>query len=434
MPDNGFVDLRLNREGDDHNESFWPSFTDIMTVIVMIFLLAMIILLLKNTELVSKLQLTLEAERQATAQALEIGKAKEALEKRLDETETILATLQQQVSELTLLSDSRQQQITKLESENSALVRARDGLQTRLETTRDELDKTTGELKASRAQLEQQTIAAEEFRKQLAATQQEKEQIESGKRQLEDELQQRSIRITALEEQQQKALLLEQQLRARLSTTNDLLAEARALATEKDAVLQEQQQTIETISDERSQLERQTQRLNSQIETLSASVRELQESLAGKVSELSSATARLTTLEGDYAKQQQEIEQVRQRYTTSQQNFSELEGEYDDLKQKYDKLFKPARTSNNKYIVELRYTSRNGTDAFLTKRPEESDFRLLSVDEAEALLAETSRTHCDDLYVRIIFPEGETLSHSKAWSLTKRLHQYDYYFRTEECP
>ena len=86
MPDNGFVDLRLNREGEDHNESFWPSFTDIMTVIVMIFLLAMIILLLKNTELVSKLQLTLEAERQATAQALEIGKAKEALENKLIET------------------------------------------------------------------------------------------------------------------------------------------------------------------------------------------------------------------------------------------------------------------------------------------------------------------------------------------------------------
>jgi chromosome segregation ATPase len=38
-------------------------------------------------------------------------------------------------------------------------------------------------------------------------------------------------------------------LRARLSTSNDLLAETRALATEKDAVLQEQQQTIETISD-----------------------------------------------------------------------------------------------------------------------------------------------------------------------------------------
>ena len=29
----GFVDLRLNRESSEHNESFWPSFTDIMTVI-----------------------------------------------------------------------------------------------------------------------------------------------------------------------------------------------------------------------------------------------------------------------------------------------------------------------------------------------------------------------------------------------------------------
>lgn len=434
MPDSGFVDLRLNRERDDHNESFWPSFTDIMTVIVMIFLLAMIILLLKNTELVSKLQLTLEAERQATAQALEVGKAKEALENKLVETESVLATLQEQVNKLTLLSDSRQQQITKLESENLTLARTKDDLQARLESSRDELDKTTGELKTARTQLEQQTVAAEEFRKQLAGVQQEKEKIESDKRLIEDELQKRDVRITALEEQQQKAALLEQQLRAQLSTTNDLLAEARSLALEKEAVLQEQQQAIDTVSDERSRLERQTQRLNSQIETLTASVRELQSQLTSKVSELSSATAKLSTLEEDYARQQQEIEQTRLRVTTSEQNLTELEGEYDDLKRKYDKLFKPARTSNNKYIVELRYTTRNGADAFLTRRPDEADFRLLSVDEAEALLAQIAKTHCSDLYVRIIFPEGETLSHSKAWSLTKRLHQYDYYFRTEECP
>lgn len=434
MPDSGFVDLRLNRERDDHNESFWPSFTDIMTVIVMIFLLAMIILLLKNTELVSKLQLTLEAERQATAQALEVGKAKEALENKLVETESVLATLQEQVNKLTLLSDSRQQQITKLESENLTLARTKDDLQARLESSRDELDRTTGELKTARTQLEQQTVAAEEFRKQLAGVQQEKEKIESDKRLIEDELQKRDVRITALEEQQQKAALLEQQLRAQLSTTNDLLAEARSLALEKEAVLQEQQQAIDTVSDERSRLERQTQRLNSQIETLTASVRELQSQLTSKVSELSSATAKLSTLEEDYARQQQEIEQTRLRVTTSEQNLTELEGEYDDLKRKYDKLFKPARTSNNKYIVELRYTTRNGADAFLTRRPDEADFRLLSVDEAEALLAQIAQTHCSDLYVRIIFPEGETLSHSKAWSLTKRLHQYDYYFRTEECP
>ena len=44
-----FVDLR---SGDLSSESFWPSFTDIMTVIVMIFLIAMVVLLMRNMELV----------------------------------------------------------------------------------------------------------------------------------------------------------------------------------------------------------------------------------------------------------------------------------------------------------------------------------------------------------------------------------------------
>mgnify|MGYP006950044336 CR=1 FL=1 len=57
-----FIDLR---SGNLSSESFWPSFTDIMTVIVMIFLLAMVVLLIKNMELVNELRATMEAERNA---------------------------------------------------------------------------------------------------------------------------------------------------------------------------------------------------------------------------------------------------------------------------------------------------------------------------------------------------------------------------------
>ncbi|MEJ2307700.1 MAG: hypothetical protein P8Z78_00125 [Gammaproteobacteria bacterium] len=483
MSDGGFVDLRLNREGDDHNESFWPSFTDIMTVIVMIFLLAMIILLLKNTELVNRLQLTLEAERQATAEALEVGKAKEALEKQLADTRAIVATLQNSVDELIARSESQQQAITALETEKSGLILNRDNLQERLdstnaelanataqlqqqatrsdelatrldrlqqqkaqvdqqleasrgrlEATRDDLDRTTNELQATRTQLERMTVSNAQYRSQLEAMQQSRQQLESDNRQLADELQKRDIRISNLEEQQQKSDLLAANLREQIATTNDLLTEARAVAQQKDAALAEQQETIGALGDERSQLKRETERLRNQLETLTASISKLQGSLSGKEAELSEATSRLETLQQDYASRQQEIEEVRQRFTSSQQNLTELETEYDDLKQKYDKLFKPARTNQGKYIVEMRYTRQDGADGFLTKRPEDSAFRWLSVEDAESLLAESSRDHCSDLYVKVVFPQGENLSHSKAWSLTQRLHRYDYYFRQDECP
>ena len=83
----GFVDLRLNTHTGPTEESFWPSFTDIMSVIVMIFLLAMVILLLKNMELVQQLRTTMAAERQFAQQAQTSAQEKKLLAQRLTSTE-----------------------------------------------------------------------------------------------------------------------------------------------------------------------------------------------------------------------------------------------------------------------------------------------------------------------------------------------------------
>ena len=45
----GFVDLRLNRRRPIE-ESFWPSFTDIMTVVVMIFLMGLLVVIVQNAQ------------------------------------------------------------------------------------------------------------------------------------------------------------------------------------------------------------------------------------------------------------------------------------------------------------------------------------------------------------------------------------------------
>ncbi|NOQ89776.1 MAG: hypothetical protein GQ549_02400, partial [Gammaproteobacteria bacterium] len=47
-----FVDLR---RGHLSSESFWPSFTDIMMVVVIIFLLTSMLLMVKNWELLDQL-------------------------------------------------------------------------------------------------------------------------------------------------------------------------------------------------------------------------------------------------------------------------------------------------------------------------------------------------------------------------------------------
>ena len=63
--DDSFIDLRLNQRAAQAEESFWPSFTDIMTVIVMIFLLAMVILLVRNMELLNELRATMASRQEA---------------------------------------------------------------------------------------------------------------------------------------------------------------------------------------------------------------------------------------------------------------------------------------------------------------------------------------------------------------------------------
>ena len=77
--DDSFIDLRLNRHSIQAEESFWPSFTDIMTVIVMIFLIAMVVLLLRNMELLDQLRATIASEQQAMELARSTGAENETI-------------------------------------------------------------------------------------------------------------------------------------------------------------------------------------------------------------------------------------------------------------------------------------------------------------------------------------------------------------------
>jgi len=128
----GFVDLRLN-DGQSGEGGFWPSFTDIMMVIMLIFLLAMLTLLLKNMDLVHQLRTSLEAERAATAQAHSTTDINTRLNKRIKRLEEQAAMLSMRLMNLgeehsrTLaqLSSSKQQN-AQLESRLTAVMQARD--------------------------------------------------------------------------------------------------------------------------------------------------------------------------------------------------------------------------------------------------------------------------------------------------------------------
>jgi len=103
---NGFTDLRVGHGargiGDD---SVWPSFTDIMTVIVMVFLLALVIMMARNLEL-----------------DRELGATVSAREASLLENQSLAAKLARLESQVAGLQESLGQTVTEREALRARLL------------------------------------------------------------------------------------------------------------------------------------------------------------------------------------------------------------------------------------------------------------------------------------------------------------------------
>jgi hypothetical protein len=220
MSDDGFTSLRLNAGNGDVQEGFWPSFTDIMTVIVMIFLIAMVVLLVRNMELISQLRSTMEAERIAAELARATGEEKDSLVSALHRAEEQVQRLQ---LELMRLQDRGARNETLIAEQMSAI--------SALSNERDDLIQQAAQLQVLRQRLEDDL---ERRQAQVAAAQQE---LDS--RQLQISAAQRSI--SALEEQVQ-------QLGSRQS-------ESQAQIARLQQTVSEQRDSLETARRERQEFE-----------------------------------------------------------------------------------------------------------------------------------------------------------------------------------
>lgn len=105
-----FVDLR---QGHLSSESFWPSFTDIMMVVVIIFLLTSMLLMVKNWELLDQLRNSMAAEEQAVKIINDTSQENATLEEQLAHAQNEVSMLRMQ-----LLQASEQQNQLNIELEN----------------------------------------------------------------------------------------------------------------------------------------------------------------------------------------------------------------------------------------------------------------------------------------------------------------------------
>ncbi|NOR51186.1 MAG: hypothetical protein GQ470_01070 [Gammaproteobacteria bacterium] len=91
-----FIDLRQNGLSENSGASFWPSFTDIMMVIVMIFMLASTMLMIRNYELVEELRSTMAAEQEAAEEARVATQTNTTLEEQIDQAQHQISMLRMQ--------------------------------------------------------------------------------------------------------------------------------------------------------------------------------------------------------------------------------------------------------------------------------------------------------------------------------------------------
>lgn len=184
--DDGFIELRLNRQDELAGENFWPSFTDIMTVVVMIFLMVMVVLVLYNQELVRDLQSSIEKERIARETARVTGEEKESIAVRLHAAESEVAEL---LARLRRSEEVRTQQVTALERQSKTLdqqskqIDEQAGRLTALASERDDLrrraDRLAAEMQAATSQLGASRQETTQLAQSLAEAQARREALDA---------------------------------------------------------------------------------------------------------------------------------------------------------------------------------------------------------------------------------------------------------------
>lgn len=407
--DQGFVDLRLNRQEGQTEEGFWPSFTDIMTVIVMIFMLAMVILLIRNMELVQQLRSTVQAQQKAAEFAQIMGQEKDSVSDKLSrayqqmkQLQTRVASLEAQREEQEAAISSQRHQITRhtreldtLNIQNTQMNRENADLAQRLRSSQTDLDSLKDReltlLQDVRNLAQQNRLTDTELadtRRTLAELRQAHEQLDLNRN----------------------------ELAARSETLDRELAESRSqLISSKNRLavsLQEQQRTLQELQEQRQDY---------------ANLR-LDHAQSLEQSDLSQREAE--QLRTRLAVQEQALTNALAALEASDTDLNELRQNYGNLQLEYADLVKPARSREGRYLVEVQITKRTGKERIRLRSSRSGEYQRVSRDQLDARLSLLKQQHKEGLYIRVVIPEDSGLSYNEAWGFTTQLHSaYDYYYQ-----
>ena len=136
--DEGFIDLRQHAETGISHVSFWPSFTDIMMVVVVIFMMASSVLILRNMALVRDLRATIDAQHNAEEAARSASETSATLEEQLAQTQNELSRLRMRLMRANEINQSRTEEFNRQEQRLLALEADKQQLTASLQQSRRE--------------------------------------------------------------------------------------------------------------------------------------------------------------------------------------------------------------------------------------------------------------------------------------------------------
>ncbi len=365
----GFIDLRQN-QAHLVEDSFWPSFTDIMTVVVMIFLIATSILIVKNWELVDELQTRIVVEQKISqrlkASIVAQQKTSQELQASLNKRHEISRKLQESMA-----AERRTAESNKQTSQEKA-------------TLEETLAHTQSELSMMRLQLMQARESAT----------------------------QRDRLIVELDKQLAEQAAEQRKLNQLVESRNKDLSQAKQQLAQANSIMSTLKNKLETNS---VALARKERDLEEQLATLAAREEDLK------------------TLNRQNQTYLDNIRNYEQQIVAAQQQHSVLVGDFEDLEDKYNKLIKPSRSAIGKYVVEVRYEKQGGKGLIQFRESDKDRYQSISEAGMHSKLEKLKARYKDTLYVKIIIPDNSGLSYSEAWSfMSGLLEKYDYYYQDQD--
>jgi len=166
-----FVDLR---RGHLNSESFWPSFTDIMMVVVIIFLLTSMLLMVKNWELLDQLRSSMAAELQAEKIIHDTSQENATLEEQLVQAQNEISMLRMQLlqasehaNQMNIELEDKEQQIVIVLSENDLLKNSVSKNENKIASLSSKISSMEDNLSQLGIDVEQKKRALEEERQKI---------------------------------------------------------------------------------------------------------------------------------------------------------------------------------------------------------------------------------------------------------------------------